>query len=256
MIVAGDSTFAALEFLAAVRQHVSFVTRLRLDAALYEPAPPYEPGKKGGRPRKKGDAIAKLEDRLDDPATEWGELIIPQWYGHSSKKMLCATGKAVWYSSGKPVVPLRWVLLKDPEGKVKPAGLMCTDQDLEPPAVIDTFIRRWPQEVTFQEVRAHLGLETQRQWSDRAIKRTTPVLLALFSIVTLWADWLQQNGQLTTENTAWYQKPHPTFSDALAAVRKHCYQYGGFCVSGSQIRHVKTPGPLLDLLWSMAARAA
>jgi len=255
MVVVGDSSYAALEFLEAVRPHVTFITRLRLDAALYEPAPARKPGQ-GGRPAKKGDRIPKLEARLEDPNTSWVEITIPNWYNQGPKQMLCTTGTAVWYSNGRPAVPIRWVLLKDPEGKIDPAGLLCTDQDLGPFQILNFFIRRWTVEVTFQEAKAHLGVGTQRQWSDRAIQRTTPILLGLFSIVTLWADQLHDQGLLTKNVNAWYQKPHPTFSDALAAVRKRCYQQGGFCASTFRTDVVKTPRPLLDLLWSVAARAA
>jgi len=255
MVVVGDSGYAALRFLEAVRPHATVITRLRLDAALYKPAPPRKPGQ-GGRPRKKGDRIPKLEDRLNDPNTAWIEVVIPQWYGHQSKKMLLTTGTAVWYSSGRPAVPIRWVLLKDPEGELDPVGLLCTDQELGPLKITDFFIRRWTVEVTFQEAKAHLGMGTQRQWSDRAIQRTTPALLATFSLVTLWADQLQEQGLLTKIVNPWYQKPHPTFSDALAAVRRHCYRQGGFCTSTFEPDMQKTPKPLLDLLWSKAARAA
>ena len=129
MVVVGDSSYAALEFLEAVRPHVTFITRLRLDAALYEKAPPRKPGQIG-RTRKKGDRVTKLEDRLIDPDTVWVEITIPNWYGQGPKTMLCTTDTAVWYSSGRPAVPIRWVLLKDPEGKIDPAGLLCTDENL------------------------------------------------------------------------------------------------------------------------------
>jgi len=255
IVVVGDSSYAALRFLEGVRDHATFITRLRLDAALYKPAPPKKPGQ-SGRPPKKGKRIPKLEDRLDDPDTVWVEVTIPAWYGQGPKKMLCTTGTAVWYSSGRPAVPIRWVLLKDPNGELEPAGLLCTDLDLGLLQIIDFFIQRWTVEVTFQEARAHLGVGTQRQWSDRAIKRTTPILLGIFSLVTLWANRLHKKGLLTIQVNPWYQKSHPTFSDALAAVRRHCYRQGGFWASASEADMQKTPKQLLDLLWSKAARAA
>ncbi len=137
--------------------------------------------------------------------------------------MLMATGTAIWYHKGKPLVPIRWVLLKDPEGNGEPAALLCTDLEMEPTNIIDSFIRRWTIEVTFQEVRTHMGVETQRQCSDKAIARTTPCLLAAFSITALWADKLQRSNRLPLEPTAWYQKKLPTFSDALAAVRSQIW---------------------------------
>jgi len=255
LIFVGDSSYAALEFLAAVQPHATFITRLRLDAALFEPAPSYEPGPKGGRPPRKGARLPNLQQRLDDPNTEWQLITIPKWYGRQDKQMLLASGTAVWYHAGLPVVALRWVLLKDPQGELDPAGLACTDPAMAPKCVVDFFIRRWTVEVTFEEARAHLGVETQRQWSDRAIRRSTPALFALFSLVTLWADQLAEQGLLRTQRTAWYQKEHPTFSDAIASVRRHCYLKGGFSRSAPQPDIDKLPSLWLDLLWTNLARA-
>ena len=108
------------------------------------------------------------------------------------------------------------------------------------------FVRRWSVEVTFQEGRAHLGVETQRQWSDLAIARTTPVLLALFSIVTLLAERLHQQEKLLTATTAWYRKSQPTFSDALASVRQHFWQKSNFYMS-QEDDDVKIPKAQLRL---------
>ena len=122
---------------------------------------------------------------------------------------------AVWYHSGQPPVTIRWGLIRDPQRSGDPQALLSTDP--EPEAIIGHLIRRWQVEVTFAESRRHLGVETQRQWSDRAIARTTPVLFALFLIVTLIADRLQSRQPLLLQHSAWYTKPQPTFADALAA---------------------------------------
>ena len=82
---------------------------------------------------------------------------------------------------------------------------------------------RWQLEVTFQEMRRHLGFETQRQWSDLAIRRTTPALLGLFSLVTLIAHQRMTEGAGAFRRAAWYHKTHPTFADALASVRKELW---------------------------------
>jgi hypothetical protein len=202
LIVTGDNTFSSLEFLAAVSAHVTFVTRLRLDAALYEPAPTGKPG----RPRKKGKRLPKLEAVLIDPNTRWQPITVSQWYARQNQKLEITTGTAVWYHPGKPVVPIRWVLIRDPKGKLAPSALLSTCLDVESIEVIQWFVRRWSVEVTFEEARAHLGLETQRQWSDQAIARTTPVLLGLFSVVTLLADQLKEQDELYVRTAAWYEK--------------------------------------------------
>jgi hypothetical protein len=130
--------------------------------------------------------------------------------------MEIASEKAWWYHSGKPVIPLRWVLLRDPEGKLDPMALLPTDLELSAEKIITYFVRRWSIEVTarrprFEEVRAHLGVETQRQWSDKAIDRTTTVLLGLFSLVALLADSLEKQAKLQIVTSAWYKKERPNF---------------------------------------------
>jgi hypothetical protein len=255
IIAIGDSTYAVLEFLAAVGKEITFITRLRLDAALYAPAPERKPGRPG-RNRKKGDRLPTLAQVLNDPNQTWQEIKLSQWYGQQEKGMQLATGTAVWYHSGKPVVPLRWVLLRDPEGKLAPIALLSTDQKLSAQLIVTYFVRRWSIEVTFEEARAHLGVETQRQWSDQAIDRTTPVLLSLFSILTLLADKMQKQGQLPIATSAWYKKEKPTFSDALAAVRRLLWQNMHFSTSDDQVEMIKIPKPLLNHFQQILAHAA
>jgi hypothetical protein len=135
------------------------------------------------------------------------------------------SGTAVWYHSGQPALPIRWVLIRDPLGKFKPQALLCTDLKADPVQILKWFVLRWQLEVTFREVREHLGVETQRQWSDRAIARTTPVLLGLFSLVALLAHQHARRRQLPIRQTAWYFKATPTFSDALALVRRSLWRH-------------------------------
>ena len=249
------TTYSCIELLASTLALVTWVTRLRMDAALYDPAPERLPGSPG-RPPVKGKRQTSLSERLEDPDTKWLQACFSQWYGEQNKTMEIASGTAVWYHSGKPVVPLRWVLVRDPEGKLDPIAIQCTALEMEPVDIVRHFVKRWQVEVTFEEVRAHLGVETQRQWSDLSIARSTPVLMALFSIVTLWADQLFKEQKLTTFSTAWYFKPNPTFSDALASVRYRIWRFQHFCTSVSK-PDMQKPHPLLiEHLCFMAARAA
>jgi hypothetical protein len=153
-------------------------------------------------------------------------------------------------------VPLRWVLVKDPAGQLAPTALLCTDLEMDIQSIINYFIRRWTIEVTFEETRRHLGIESQRQWSDLAIARTTPVLMGLFSIVTLWAHKLQKEKSIKPQSSAWYQKVHPTFSDALASVRQQIWQNQKFLTSGKmgEVNNL-FPG-FINHLFTMVSRAA
>lgn len=258
IVLVADSSFAALELLAALRQlpqPVFVVTRLRLDAALYEPAPPRQP-KQMGRPRKVGKRLATLSTVLEDAQTAWQAVQLEGWYGGRGVALEVASQTAVWYHTGLPAVPIRWVLVKDPTGKREPQAFLCTDLTATPEQILLWFRQRWQVEVTFEEARAHLGVETQRQWSDKAIGRTTPVLFALFSIVVLLAHQLQSQQGFALPQSAWYKKSLPTFTDALALVRQRLWQTRLFPSSGATTDMVKIPKPLLDCWFSLLCYAA
>jgi hypothetical protein len=231
LVVVADSTYAVLELLdgcAHLDPPVTMVTRLRLDAALYEPAPARAPGTLG-RPRKKGKRLPTLEQVRDNPRTRWRKITVPRWYSQGARPVEIVSRTAVWYHSGKPVVPLRWVLIRDPRKKFATQALLCTDRQAEPEQIITWFVQRWQLETTFQAVRTHLGVETQRQWNEPAIARTTPALMGLFSLVTLLAHRQNEREPLPVRQAAWYVKERPTFADAIAAVRHELWEYALFC---------------------------
>jgi hypothetical protein len=168
-----------------------------------------------------GAACAKRPSpaKTQDPATNWTRIVVSAWYGHADGKALEITsGIALWYRPGTPVLPVRWVLVRDPDGKRDPQAFFSTDVSLDPADIIALYVRRWQIEVTFAETRAHLGVETQRQWTDNAITRTTPALLGLYSLVSLWAGDLLTSSSIPYA-AAWYRKASLTFSDAIGAVR-------------------------------------
>jgi len=257
LVVVADSSYAVLALLACaagLRQPVTVVTRLRLDAALYDPAPPREAGTKG-RPRLKGARQPSLAQRLVDAATVWTAITVP-WYGGQTAAVEVVSGTALWYHAGQPSVSLRWVLLRSPTGQFESQALLCTDPTATPEQIIGWFVLRWQLEVTFHEARAHLGVETQRQWSDLAILRTTPALLGLFSLVTLMADALLAGQPLLAREAAWYTKPLPTFVDALALVRQQLWPCPLFSTSQQSPDLVTIPRSLFDRFTDTLAFAA
>jgi hypothetical protein len=205
------------------------ITRLRLDAALYAPAPARQ-AKQKGRPRLKGKRLPTLQHLLDDPATAWAPVMVARWYSQGAREIQLVSGTCVWYHTGMPVVPVRWVLLRDPQGHFAPQALVCTDLDAAPVQIVAWFILRWQLETTFQAVRTHLGVETQRQWNDVAIVRTTPALFGVFSLVTLLADHEAREHTLYVRQAAWYVKAYPTFADALASVRWQLWHAVSSCM--------------------------
>ncbi len=250
LVVVADSSYAVrdlLHFGQSLPHPICFITRLRLDAALFDPAPPRRPGQLG-RPRRVGQRLPTLKHLLDQPTTQW-ETVEVSWYHAGLRRVQIASDTAVWYNRGQTSVPLRWVLVRDPLGEFKPQALLCTDPEVAPNQVLQWFLLRWQLEVTFQEVRAHLGVETQRQWSDRAIARTTPTLFGLFSWITLAAH-LQPANQLTPpRSAAWYAKSSPTFADAIALVRRDLWPASAsFVRSGSETDLQKVPLALFNRL--------
>jgi len=255
LIMLGDGSYAVMELLAATPMNLSWIVRFRLDARLHDFPPPYIKGQMG-RPPIKGKRQMSLHQKLTDKQTNWTEVIFSKWYAEENKKVLIATGTSIWYRAGKPIVPIRWVLIRDPENKFESRAIACTNLELTPFQIITFYLKRWQVEVTFQEVRAQLGVETQRQWSDKSIARTTPVLMALFSIVTLWADQLVQMQKLTVFQTAWYRKPYPTFSDAVASIRYRIWQFQLNSHSTKKAECELSFKQFNDHLAFMAARAA
>ena len=248
IIIVADMSYAAIELLAAVRRHLTVITRLRLDARLFDPPPVRQPSQRG-RPRVAGPRQPALAQRLTNPATRWRQVTISHWYGAQDRGLAIASGTALWYHPGKSV-PIRWVLVRDLAGELEPQALLCTDLAADPVDIVSWFVRRWSVEVTFAEVRRHLGVETQRQWSDTAIARTTPALLGLFSLVALWAGEVL-NDDWKPRRAAWYAKSRLTFSDALAVVRAKVWS-ASFETSRHDCDQVKIPRALLNRLTEAA----
>ena len=266
LVLVGDNGYAVLDLLhrcQSLREPVTLIVRLRMDAALYAPAPARQPGQ-NGRPPLKGARRPSLKALLDQPQTTWASAAVA-WYDGATRTVELTSQTAVWYRSGKSPVPIRWVLIRDPQGSFAPQALLCTDPAQDPTRILKWFVLRWQLEVTpypvrgrlFQEVRTHLGVETQRQWSDLAIARTTPVLMGLFSWTTLAAHALQNRRPMTHRTAAWYDKPSPTFVDAIALVRRHLWLASeGFSLSAPDSDTQELPVALLHRLVDSLAYAA
>jgi hypothetical protein len=254
LVIVADSSFAAIQWLFTLTQwpgKLCAIVRFRLDAALYTPAPKRAPGT-NGRPRKKGQRLPTLAQVAESTRTTWHQVTILDWYGEGRRRVEIVSNTAIWFHNGQPPLPIRWVLIRDPKGKFKTQALLCTDLTITPAQIVKWFILRWRLEVTFHEVREHLGVETQRQWSDLATRsvRTTPALLALFSIVTLIAHQHTQRHKLPIRQAAWYHKTQPTFSDALAVVRRQIWQHECFPQVGLSSDNSKPSSAIQDRLLS------
>ena len=252
VVAVADSSFSAIALLRDLAPHLTVVTRLRLDACLCDPPPPRRPRTRG-RPPVKGARLPNLAERLRSRRTRWRRASIDGWYGHRIRRLDLASGTALWHRPGMRVA-IRWGLVRDPSGEREPQALLCTDLRADPVDVLRWFVRRWRTETTFEEARRHLGMQTQRQWSDLAILRTTPALLGLFSLVTLWASRLAAERGPVAECVRWYPKPLPTFSDALALVRRDLWTAQVYAVSPPDRTAQNVPADLINRLLLVACR--
>src|SRR3989440_4407858 len=241
----GDTAYTVLELgLHAQHQQVTLVTTGRLDAVLHEP-PPERTRHTIGRPRVVGKRLPALEQVLQDPQTVWQKLTL-DWYGEGERTVEICTGTALWYRYGSDPLPIRWVLTRDPEGKRPPKAIFSTDPTQSAEQIVSDFMKRWSLEVTFEETRAHLGIETQRQWADQAIERSTPLLFGLYSLVTLFGRALHPNGQIPVAQAAWYRKHTATFRDVLAGVRQRVWGQSTFPTSPTDPDVVLVPRSTLE----------
>ena len=219
------------------------------------------PRHRGGPARSGGPggrrAIAQSHGGAGRSATQWIPYRATGSDGSTARVEL-ASGLALWYHGGPPRLPIRWVVIRYLEERRGPYALLCTDVAAEPLRILQWYLLRWQVEVTFEELRAHLGMETQRQWSERAIARTTPALFGLFSVVTLAADILiGQQGGMAPRTAAWYDKTSPSFADAIALVRRHLWvQQGTFMPSEREHESIKVPRLLYHRMLDTLAYAA
>ncbi len=254
-ILIGDGGFACVRLgHACVKQNVTLISRLRLDAALYELPPSPIKGRRGRR-REKGKRFTSLKQLAIDSTQAWQEMEI-SWYGNEKKTVRLLSGIHLWYSSGEKPLPIRWVLVIDPN-KDQAEAFFSTDLSVSPNQIINWFVLRWNIEVTFEEARAHLDIETQRQWSDKAIARTTPCLMAVFSLVCLFAMEMLKNQTLPILSTAWYnKKSEATFSDILAFIRRSIWAENYFNDSGFDGEYLKIKPEQWEGLLDQLTRAA
>lgn len=236
----GDGSYAAVVLVQRcqrLKKPITLVSRLRLDARLFDFPGPQPRSKRGPKP-KKGERQTKLAQRVADPQTAWRSLAL-LLYGQEHR-LEYVTGMCLWHTPGQDPVPIRWVLVRCPENTFEPMAFFSSNTTVMPGQIILWASLRWNIEVTFEELRAQLGFETQRQWSVRAIERTTPGLFGLFSLVTLMAKILHPQ-QLPVRQSSWYVKGEASFSDALAAVRSHLWK-------GSNNYTMSTENPDLQLI--------
>lgn len=245
---AGYGTHEVARFCHRHRGRLSLVSKLHPDANLFEPPPPYN-GK--GRPRVKGRALPK--PRAAAAGADLRPLDVT-WYGGGTRRVATASGAGRWYKSGAGLVPLRWVFVRDVTGTHRDEYFFTTDPALTPAAVIGHYTSRWNIGTTFQELRAHLGLETTRGWCRSTVRRLAPCLFGLYTGVAVLYAALPQSKR--SGAVVWPGKGGVTFSDALAAVRRWLWSEWVFPQAGDDTALEKLPPPLREVLLAALAPAA
>jgi DDE superfamily endonuclease len=254
LVVDGGYAAVKLALICTGTPNVVLLFRLRGDAKLYDKPGPQIAGKPGPRPLK-GARRLSPQQRAAHPETVWEEKEL-NWYGGQKKKMLIYSETALWQTEGEAPAEIRYVIARDPEGKLPDGFFATTKLDATPEQILAWMVMRWSVEVTFEEAREHLGMETQRQWSDLAIARSTPCLLGLFSLVALFVQRLHPDGKVPVLTTAWYEKAEATFSDCLFLVRKHLWRSIEYTESGRKANSVYLPAHVWEHLLSCLAGAA
>ena len=246
---AGYGTHEVARFVYRHRTRLSMVSKLHPDANLFDPPPPYaglgRPRVKGARRPKPREAVAQRR--------RFHRLTV-SWYGGGTRRVRSADGAGHWHKSGKGLVPLRWVFVRDDTGTHRDEYLFTTDLTLSPAAVIGHYTGRWNIETTFAELRAHLGLETTRGWSQRTVLRAAPCLFGLYTAVAVLFHALPEGKRVGS--VAWPGKEETTFSDALAAVRRWLWSEWVFPQAEGGTAVAKLPQPVRELILSALAPAA
>jgi hypothetical protein len=188
--------------------------------------------------------------------TKWQAVTVHDWDGAPQRGVEVVTGTCVWYHTGMPAVPIRWVVIRDPPEQFVTQALLSTQLAATPHQILAWFVRRWQMEGTFEEARAHLGMETQRQWSEKAIARTTPCVLGLYACVSLLAARLLKGQPLPVRREAWYAKPCATCSDTIAFVRRWLWSQQHFQMSNTGSDVIKVPRGLFERLTETLCYAA
>jgi hypothetical protein len=252
-IVLGDGGYASHDlarFCHRHRRHLTLVSRFHPQANLYA-APPTKRARTG-RPRLKGRKLAAPSKVVK---TAKAKRFTVSWYGGKTRRVELIWGEGHWYRIGAGLVPVRWVFVHDVAGTHRDEYFYCTDPTTPPQQIVSLYTQRWSIEVTFQEVRIHLGLATPRNWSARSVLRTAPCLLGLFSLVSVMFHRHTHGRGVRPAKFAWYAKKEATFVEALTCMRRLCWAEV-FQQSPKHAGVAKLSEPLRIMLLDHLSRAA
>jgi hypothetical protein len=219
-VVLGDSAYGGRSVLAHLPPKVHLISRVHPDGALYEPAPPKAP-KTPGRPRKKGARRPGRTEWAADPKQPWTRLEFDQFGLHATLEVKSI--QALYYKSGRDRL-LTIVLVHDVEGRRPDQMFYCTKLDWTARQVLSAYACRWAIECTFEYCKQFLGLEDPANRLPRAVERTAPIAMFLYTIVVVW---YHRTGHRSVQFPfrPWYKKKvEPSFADMLTTLRRLSYE--------------------------------
>lgn len=246
---AGYGTHEVARFAWRHRRRLALISKLHPDANLFTP-PPRSQGP--GRPRVKGRRLPKPRQAVSQRQRFRRRTVA--WYGGSTRPVQTAEGRGHWYKAGWGLVPIRWVFVRDRQGTHRDEYFFTTDGSLHGEAIIGYYTGRWNIETTFEEVRAHLGLESTRGWCPKTVLRATPCLFGLYSVVALLYQALPMAKRV--EAVHWPGKQDTTFSDALLSVRRWLWAEWVFPQAEQGTAIAKLPAALRNIIFSALAPVA
>ena len=221
-VFAGDNAYgshAMARFAYRHRGRLSLASKIVPDANLFE-QPPKRKGKVNGRPRVKGASLPSPKDVV--AKKKKGKKMRVRWYGGGWRNVEVITGVGHWFKSGKGLVPILWVYVRDLDGTHRDEYFFSTDTMMSAEKVIEMYGGRWNIETTFQEMHAHLGLETTHGWHRNTVLRMAPCLFLLYTIIVTFYDTMPHSSpHLRTRS--WVGKEFITFSDMILKVRYHLW---------------------------------
>ncbi len=234
-------------FRACQKLDIQLITRAKSNIRFFKLAP-QKTGKKG-RPRTKGERLPSVKEMREDPALKWTQILV-EGYGGTDKICFAATKECLWDpAEGGGPIHVQLVFVKDSDVDINsPVFCLITlAPRISPAQIVGGYIMRWSQEVTHREVREHLGMQTQRQWSDRSIERTTPLLFACYSLIFVIANRFYT--RITPAQTVWYQKQGLAFSDLLSFIRRMVREQQLSQVWGAHpiLKNIRPPTELLQI---------
>jgi DDE superfamily endonuclease len=243
-VLCGDDNYgshAMARFASRRHGRLTLVSKFPPDGRLYEPPPPYT-GR--GRPRVKGAKLATPEEVVAGAARSAWKVA---WYGGGRREVETVSGTGHWYKAGQGLVAVRWVFVHDLTGSHRDEYFFTTEVGMSVPQVIETYVGRWNEETTFQEMRAYLGLETTRGHKEKTVLRMAPCLFGLYTVVA--ALYSQLPGRYRRVRAVdWAGKRDVTFSDAITAVRRWLWLEWVFAIPRYTEAFAKLARPFRSLL--------